>query len=130
MTLHAPPLRLLLVEDDPVVAMTVGSALEEEGFAVTRASTAEEALPLLRAGGVDLLFSDVVMPGRMSGVDLARTAQAIAPDLPVVLTTGYSEEVARITGVRVLPKPYRIDDLVRLLDAALAGSRGEGCGPA
>ena len=69
--------------------------------------------------GIDLLFSDVVMPGRLSGVDLAREAHRLRPALPVVLTTGYSEAVAQVEGVRVLAKPYRIDELVHLLDAVL-----------
>ncbi|WP_434625184.1 PAS domain-containing protein [Azospirillum sp. B2RO_4] len=117
---------VLVVEDDPIVALTVATALEDAGFTITRTATADEALPLLEAGGFDLLFSDVVMPGTLSGVDLARTAQRLRPDLPVVLATGYSEEVARATGVMVLPKPYRIDHLVRVLDTLLtdAGRMG------
>jgi signal transduction histidine kinase len=114
---------VLVVEDDPIVALTVATALEDAGFTITRAMTADEALPLLEAGGFDLLFSDVVMPGTMSGVDLARTAQTLRPDLPVVLATGYSEEVARATGVMVLPKPYRIDHLVEVLDTLLTEAR-------
>jgi signal transduction histidine kinase/transposase InsO family protein/ActR/RegA family two-component response regulator len=114
--------RVLVVEDDPIVAMTVGTALEDAGFTVVRATTADEALGLLAGGGVDVLFSDVVMPGSMSGVDLAREVRRLHPGLPIVLATGYSEDVARITGVTVLPKPYRIDTLVGLLDAALSGS--------
>ncbi|WP_247893687.1 GAF domain-containing hybrid sensor histidine kinase/response regulator [Azospirillum endophyticum] len=110
---------VLVVEDDPIVALTVATALEDAGFAITRAASADEALPLLEAGGFDLLFSDVVMPGTMSGVDLARSARRLHPDLPVVLATGYSEEVARATGVMVLPKPYRIDHLVQVLDTLL-----------
>nr|WP_255636265.1 PAS domain-containing protein [Azospirillum sp. 412522] len=110
---------VLVVEDDPIVALTVATALEDAGFTITRAASADEALPLLEAGGFDLLFSDVVMPGLMSGVDLARSAQRLHPELPVVLATGYSEEVARATGVMVLPKPYRIDHLVQVLDTLL-----------
>ena len=114
--------QVLVVEDDPIVALTVATALEDAGFTITRAATADEALPLLAAGRFDLLFSDVVMPGTMSGVDLARTVQRIYPGLPVVLATGYSEEVARATGVMVLPKPYRIEHLVGVLDTVLAES--------
>ena len=117
---------VLVVEDDPIVALTVATALEDAGFTITRAGTADEAMPLLEAGGFDLLFSDVVMPGSMSGVDLARTAQKLRPDLPVVLATGYSEEVARATGVMVLPKPYRIDHLVEVLDTLLTEARPVG----
>nr|WP_301311669.1 ATP-binding protein [Azospirillum lipoferum] len=116
--------RLLLVEDDPVVGSMVAAALDEIGYAVLRAANAEEALGLLTDGDlrIDLLFSDVVMPGAMNGVDLAHTARRLRPGLPVVLTTGYSEDIARIEGVRVLPKPYRVGALAELLDAAL----GEG----
>jgi len=122
--------RVLVVEDDPIVAMTVGAALEDAGFSVARAATADEALPLLVEGGVDLLFSDVVMPGSMSGVDLAREAQRRFPTLPIILATGYSEEIARATGVQVLPKPYRIDQLVGILDTVLAdaGRAGRAAG--
>jgi CheY-like chemotaxis protein len=113
--------RVLLVEDDPVVANVAAAALEELGYRVGRAASADEALPILAGPArVDLLFSDVVMPGRLSGVDLAREAQRLRPGLPVVLTTGYSEEVARGIGVRVLPKPYDIGALVEALETALA----------
>jgi signal transduction histidine kinase len=112
---------VLVVEDDPIVAMMVGTALEDAGFTVTRAATADEALAVLAGETVDVLFSDVVMPGSMSGVDLASEARRLAPGLPIVLATGYSEDVARVTGVKVMSKPYRIDALVALLDSALAG---------
>ncbi|WP_051340571.1 GAF domain-containing protein [Azospirillum halopraeferens] len=113
--------RMLLVEDDPVVASTVAAALEDAGWTVVRVTTADDALPLLSGDEpIDLLFSDVVMPGRLSGIDLAREARALRPGLPVVLTTGYSEGVAEAPGVRVLGKPYRIDDLTTVLREALA----------
>ncbi|HEV7372897.1 PAS domain-containing protein [Arenibaculum sp.] len=111
---------ILVVEDDEVVATTVAAALEDAGYAVAWVATADEALSLL-AGGTpfDLVFSDVVMPGRLSGLDLVQAARHLRPDLPVVLTTGYSEKLARAEGVHVLAKPYRIDDLVHALDAAM-----------
>ncbi|MBP2296518.1 PAS domain S-box protein [Azospirillum rugosum] len=118
------PGRVLVVEDDPVVAMTVGTALEDAGFSVLSAATADEAMPILSSTAVDVLFSDVVMPGSMSGVDLAREAQRLHPGLPVILATGYSEEIARAAGIPVLSKPYRIDDLVRRIDRALEAGRG------
>jgi CheY-like chemotaxis protein len=91
------------------------------GYRVERAASADEALPVLESSTrIDLLFSDVVMPGRLSGVDLAREARRLRSGLPVVLTTGYSEDVARAVGVRVLPKPYEIGALVEALEAALA----------
>ncbi len=111
---------VLVVEDDPIVAMTVGTALEDAGFAVLSAATAEEALPFLSDDRVDVLLSDVVMPGGMSGIDLAREARERRPRLPVILATGYSEEIARATGIPILAKPYRIDELVGRIDAILA----------
>lgn len=111
---------MLLVEDDEVVATTVAAALEDAGYAVAWVATADEALSLLASGTpFDLVFSDVVMPGRLSGLDLVQAARQLRPDLPVVLTTGYSEKLADAEGVHVLAKPYRIDDLVRALDTAM-----------
>jgi PAS domain S-box-containing protein len=123
--------RVLMVEDDPVVAASVAAALEESGWIVLRAGSADEALPLLAGEErIDLLFSDVVMPGRLSGIDLGREAVILRPGLPVVLTTGYSEDVARTEGIAVLPKPYRIDTLLQTLNEALGKNplspRGEG----
>ncbi|KAA0569890.1 PAS domain S-box protein [Azospirillum sp. Sh1] len=123
--------RVLMVEDDPVVASSVAAALEESGWTVLRAGSADEALPLLAGEErIDLLFSDVVMPGRLSGVDLSREAAILRPGLPVVLTTGYSEDVARTEGIAVLPKPYRIDTLLQALHKAVrkvpSPPRGEG----
>ncbi|PWC33968.1 ATP-binding protein [Azospirillum sp. TSO35-2] len=114
--------RLLLVEDDPVVGSMVAAALDEVGYAVLRATNADEALALLTGGHtrIDILFSDVVMPGEMNGIDLAQAARRLRPGLPVVLTTGYSEDIARLDGVRVLPKPYRVAALVETLEAALS----------
>ncbi|MBY6261249.1 PAS domain S-box protein [Azospirillum sp. 412522] len=113
--------RVLMVEDDPVVAASVAAALEESGWIVLRAGSADEALPLLAGDErIDLLFSDVVMPGSMSGIDLGREAAILRPGLPVVLTTGYSEDVARTKGIAVLAKPYRIDTLLQTLGDALA----------
>ncbi|ROQ01407.1 PAS domain S-box-containing protein [Stella humosa] len=114
--------RLLLVEDDPLVASLVASTLGDLGYAVALAASGEEALARLQAGlTIDLLFSDMVMPGAISGADLAREAIALRPGMPVLLATGYSEELAELSGLRVLAKPYRIDDLTAAIEQALAG---------
>lgn len=115
-------MRVLLVEDDPIVGNMVSAALEDMGYRVVRTAHAAEALAVLSSDGhVDLLFSDIVMPGNMSGLDLAQEARRRRPGLPVVLTTGYSEDVARAEGMRVLRKPYRIAALVETLEAAFRG---------
>ncbi len=117
-------LKILLVEDDPVVSTMVGAALEDLGCEVMRAVTGEEALHVLQDEvEIDLLFTDIVMPGQLSGVELAKQARAIRPDLAVILTTGYSEGVARLEGTRVLAKPYRMEALAQALAAETEGQR-------
>ena len=120
-----PPGTVLLVEDDDSVAAAVSAMLGELGYRVLRASDAAGALAMLEreARTVDLVFSDMVMPGAMDGAALAEAVLQRRPDLPVVLTTGFSEaaEAATRKGLRLLPKPYRIDELAAELAAARAG---------
>nr|WP_246513134.1 response regulator [Azospirillum picis] len=114
---------VLLVEDDPVVAPVVTAALEDLGYRVTRAASGEEALRRLEEGAVDLLFSDVVMPGTINGISLAREARRRWPSLGVLLTTGYSEDLAAVDSLRVLSKPYPIEDLARAIQEELDEAR-------
>ncbi|WP_246337911.1 ATP-binding protein [Azospirillum oleiclasticum] len=112
---------VLLVEDDPIVAAVMAAAVVELGYQVSRASSAEEALAILSDGEpVDLLFTDVVMPGEMSGLDLARKVRRTRPDLPVLVTTGYSEEIAQGSGFHILPKPYDMRTLAEAVSAVLS----------
>ena len=116
--------RILLVEDDDSVAQLVEEMLKELGYEVSRAADGAAALETLRAeAGFDLVFSDMVMPGDLGGLDLAREISRQWRDLPVVLTTGYSAAAAAATreGRRVLVKPYRIEALSVELVAALSG---------
>ncbi len=86
-----------------------------------RAATAATALRLLEADPAqDLVFSDMVMPGRMNGMELAREIGRRWPDLPIVLTTGFSEAAAqaRDQGFRLLMKPYRMEAMAEMLAAA------------
>jgi DNA-binding NtrC family response regulator len=98
--------------------------LGELGYRVVRAAEASSALAVLdrAAEPIDLVFSDMVMPGSMDGSALAEAVLQRRPDLPVVLTTGFSEaaEAATRKGLRLLPKPYRIEDLAAELAAAQA----------
>lgn len=116
--------RIMLVEDDLVVASVVTAALTEMGYAVAHAANGREALDRLRNGeAADLLCTDVVMPGHINGVELAREAQLLRPGLPVVLTTGYTEDVGGMEGFRVLSKPYRIEDLAAAIETELGPHR-------
>ncbi|MEE3623829.1 ATP-binding protein [Nitrospirillum sp. BR 11752] len=108
---------VLVVEDDATVSATVAAGLTERGFAVLQASRADQALALLQNGDtIDILFSDIVMPGGMNGVDLAKVALVLRPDLAVLLTTGYAENLPPLEGMRLLPKPYRMEQLLEALD--------------
>lgn len=108
--------KVLFVEDDPLVREAVVHALEESGFEVLVAHHGDAAVQLLDSGLVpDVVFSDIVMPGKISGIDLAGLVRRRYPSLPVVLATGYTERQADIPGVQVLAKPYPIEKLVALL---------------
>jgi CheY-like chemotaxis protein len=116
--------RVLLVEDDDRVAELVQEMLIELGYHVERVANASSALNALQDGAdPDIVFSDMVMPGEMSGLDLARRVAEGWPGLPIVLTTGYSASAAAATseGLRLLFKPYAMDALAAELGAAIHG---------
>jgi signal transduction histidine kinase/CheY-like chemotaxis protein len=110
---------VLFVEDDALVREAMAPALEAAGFTVHVAGDAQGALDLLEAGTlVDVVFSDVVMPGPIGGIALARLVGERYDGLPVVLATGHTDESAALPGIRVLAKPYRISDVVEAIGAA------------
>jgi CheY-like chemotaxis protein len=113
---------ILLVEDDPLVAEACLMLLEDFGYAVKHVATADEALRLLANGHrPSLVFSDVVMPGSLDGVELARTLRVRYPTMPVLLTTGFSRAAseAAASGFKILHKPYMPNDLEREIKSAL-----------
>jgi two-component system NtrC family sensor kinase len=113
---------VLVVEDNTEVADIATALLNELGYQVTRVASAPTALEVLRSGETfDLVFSDVVMPGGMNGVELAQRIREDYPDLPVVLTTGYYNAVDKPLprGVPVLRKPYDIAEMRKSLQTAI-----------
>nr|WP_279306508.1 ATP-binding protein [Microvirga solisilvae] len=113
---------ILLVEDNRDIADVTRTNLEELGFHVTHAATVQAALNLLRQGMFfDLVFSDIVMPGEMNGVDLARVVRERYPSLPILLTTGYSNmaQTAMDEGLSILRKPYEMGELVESIERTL-----------
>ena len=103
---------VLLVEDNPDVATVSASLLEQLGYTVHRVADAEAALLEIERDGIDLVFSDIVMPGKMDGLALARHLKANRPGLPILLATGYSEAAANVRGdFPILRKPYEIHQL-------------------
>ena len=117
---------ILVVEDNPDVREVTLQRVEGLGYVVIEAVNAKEAIEILERGEpVDLVFSDVVMPGGMSGFDLARWIGENRAELPVVLTSGFAGDMSRAQGeavpaVPLLNKPYSRLDLARALKAGLA----------
>ncbi|TVS09059.1 MAG: response regulator [Gammaproteobacteria bacterium] len=122
-TVAESSLRILVVEDDHHIGRLVERILVREGFEVVRVMDVESAWNVLdQPRNVDLLFTDVVLPGSSSGAELAATLRARRPELPIILTTGYDQ--SRIAGhpgllesVAFLPKPFtaaQVRDLVRV----------------
>jgi signal transduction histidine kinase len=111
---------VLFVEDDPLVREAMVPAIEQAGFTVMVATTGEEALTILQAGrSVDVVFSDIVMPGQVSGIQLAHTTQEHFPAIRIILATGYSDQRVAIPGVALLAKPYRIEEAIAVLREAM-----------
>jgi PAS domain S-box-containing protein len=103
---------VLLVEDNPDVADASAALLEQLGYSVRRAADAEAALDEIERDGITLVFSDVVMPGKLDGVGLARIIREKHPQLPILLTTGYSGAAHQVrTDFPILRKPYLIHEL-------------------
>lgn len=107
---------VLFVEDDALVREAVAPALTQSGFDVLIAESGDAALAMLENGAApDVIFSDIVMPGKISGIDLAGIVRQRFPHLPVVLATGYTDQQVSVPGVQVLGKPYAIENVVALL---------------
>jgi PAS domain S-box-containing protein len=103
---------VLLVEDNPDVANASTGLLEELGYAVRWASDVDTALSEIASNGIDLVLSDIVMPGKMDGLALARILKQKHPGLPILLATGYSEAARNAAAeFPILRKPYQIHEL-------------------
>jgi PAS domain S-box-containing protein len=114
---------VMVVEDDLTVADLTTEMLKVAGYAVFHVKSAADALEALAGGrSIDVVFSDVMMPGGMNGVELAREIRRRWPDLPVVLTTGYIEvaRTAMSEGLEVLVKPYPLEALSATLESHMS----------
>ena len=114
--------RILVVEDNPDLGNFTAQILEDHGYRISYARSAEEALAQLTgpAGDFDAVFSDVVMPG-MGGLALARELRRQRPQLPIILTSGYSEAIAEDghQGFAFLAKPYSAEQVCQMLGKIL-----------
>jgi signal transduction histidine kinase/DNA-binding response OmpR family regulator len=120
---------ILVVEDDLTVQSTAVDTLSGLGYVVLKANDGDSALALLKSGmPIDLLFTDVVMPGAVRSPELAEYAKRLHPEIAVLFTSGYTQNAivhgGRLDpGVELISKPYRRDDLARKIRQLLAGKR-------
>ncbi len=121
---------ILVVEDEPSVRQMLRACLERQGYLVFEASNGQEALAVWkeRKDQIDLLFADMVMPGGIEGLDLARQFGQVKPSLKVVISSGYSLELSELGGIPIpgvvfLPKPYEIQAVAETVRNCLDGKR-------
>lgn len=118
---------ILVVDDNPDVRGVVIKQLTGFGYSVMESQDGPSALDIIRNDEtIDLLFTDIVMPGGMTGIELAREARKIRPDIKVLLTSGFSEAMVQNGGqpgetINVLSKPYRSQELARKIQEVLSG---------
>ena len=112
---------VLVVDDNPDVAQVTSSLFEQMGYDTSLRDSAESALQFLAQGKrTDLVFSDIVMPGSIDGIGLAKEIRVRYPGLPVVLSTGYTDSAQKVPdGLQVLRKPFDTDALSRVVESVL-----------
>jgi DNA-binding NtrC family response regulator len=108
------PPTILIVEDEVLIRACLADFLQDKGFKVLEAGTADDAVEIIEKAdsAVDLVFSDVMMPGKLNGFGLAQWVHAIHPDLPIILTSGHAKKLAesiRRCGTAAMPKPYDLE---------------------
>jgi CheY-like chemotaxis protein len=113
------PISVLLVEDEVLISHLVAEYLCERGFAVHEVATADEALRYIDNGGrVDVMFTDINLPGAMNGAELAQRARKRNPELPIVYASGRygsADFAGRVPDSIFVPKPYDPEDLCTLI---------------
>ncbi|WP_018319061.1 response regulator [Bradyrhizobium sp. WSM2793] len=114
---------VLLVEDDPLIREFVVQALRDAGYHVIHASTGEEALEWCKRHIADVLVTDVRLPEKFDGWQVAECCRDSDPELPVIYATGYSPTTPHpVPGSRILRKPFHPDEIVRMVKE-LGGDR-------
>jgi len=121
--------KILVVDDEATIRMSLVEALGAEGYAVTDAETGEEALALCHGGGFDLLVTDLKLPG-ISGLDLLRALRNQSRTLPVILMTAYGDvdtavEAMRLGAYDYINKPFKLAEIRRQVRGALRATDAE-----
>ena len=122
MTDHDLPAAVLIVEDEPIIRMVAAYGLADDGFVTYEAADAAEALTVLaQHPEIAVLFTDLNMPGKMDGVELASRVSQLRPDTELIVTSG-RERLCDATlpdHGTFLPKPYTVTELVELVEEKL-----------
>jgi len=121
---------ILIVEDDALIRLTLSDYLQDNGFKVLEASSGDEALAIMAAPGfaVDLVFTDVMMPGITDGFALAKWISENQPEIPVIVTSGDAEKIASAPDCcghsQFVPKPYDLDHVAEQIRKTLDRRNG------
>jgi two-component system cell cycle response regulator CpdR len=111
--------KVLVVEDEPMIRLAAIDALEEAGFVVLEAATADDAMNIIDAHTIQFLFTDIQMPGQLSGVELAHVVHQRFPDAGIVVVSGRltSADIDLPPNAQFVSKPYVFDDIAKRLKA-------------
>ena len=116
-----PPATVLVVDDDELLREMAAMFLSMQGYRVIEAGNADEAVTVLdSASQVDVVFTDLRMPGRLDGVGLARWVRDHCPETRVLITSGYAsgaQQVVEVSNGPLIPKPYQPEDVIRRVRA-------------
>jgi PAS domain S-box-containing protein len=118
---------IMVIDDEPTVRMTILDSLHDAGFGAIDAADGAEALDLMRSTKVDLLVTDVGLPGGLNGRQVADAARTLQPDLKVLFITGYAENAVmershRDVSMHIITKPFPVDALIAAVQSPLAAT--------
>ncbi len=120
MEIGTPP-RILCVEDDANVLLVAAEALRDAGFDVVEASNADQAMDIIEnPENIDVIFTDVRMPGSLDGIDLVAHVRREHPEMPFLVVSGYANQLSERLGTlapptRFISKPYSLETVVKTL---------------
>jgi len=109
-------MKVLVVEDERLVRELLVEKLRDAGFDVLEAANGAEAIASFQSQNPDVLLTDIRLPGGCDGWDLAERCRSAKPDIPVIYSTGYSDQTRMVPGAVLLKKPYRPAQIVSAIE--------------
>ena len=113
--------KVLVVEDNVLIRLTIVDALREAGFEVLEAGTAEDAINMMNEDTIHLLFTDIQLPGKLTGIDVAHAVTKRFPDAGIIVVSGRlsPKDIALPSGAEFFAKPYSSDTIVARLNVMI-----------